>query len=105
MNAVAANPTALPPLEGRGSSWSRFTGLFAHNHLGNLLFIVTVVIGFFHGWLKLRYRGVLPTFAFDIPQTVLPATRQMAKACPRRFRLWRDRRSCLVPPINRSTLC
>ncbi len=51
----------------KSSSWSRFVSLFAHNHLGNLLFVSMLLIGFFHGWLKLKFRGVLTTFAFDIP--------------------------------------
>ena len=58
-----------PPVETResGSFLSRLTGLFAHNQLGNILFMLAIVIGFFHGWLKLRYRTALTTFAFDIP--------------------------------------
>lgn len=50
-----------------GTFLSRLVQLFAHNHLGNLFFILAIVIGFFHGWLKLRYRTGLTTFAFDIP--------------------------------------
>ncbi len=66
MNTAAAmrDPTSA---DTKSSSWSRFVSLFAHNHLGNLLFVTMLLIGFFHGWMKLRYRGMLTTFAFDIP--------------------------------------
>jgi hypothetical protein len=41
--------------------------LFSQNRLANILFIVAIIIGFFHGWIKMRYRSTLSTFAFDIP--------------------------------------
>ena len=60
--------TSVHPVPGaKGSSWEGFIALFAHNHAGNVLFISMLLIGFFHGWMKLRFRGVLTTFAFDIP--------------------------------------
>lgn len=36
----------------------------------NWLFMIALVVGFFHGWLKYRYRGTLTTFAFDMPLTL-----------------------------------
>ncbi|HTH47436.1 MAG TPA: hypothetical protein VMB21_08000, partial [Candidatus Limnocylindria bacterium] len=71
MNPAAA---ATPPMPSRADAdatmLSRFLALFAHNHLGNFLFVAAIIIGFFHGWLKLRFRGALTTFAFDIPLTL-----------------------------------
>lgn len=63
----AARPAAIPLPESNGTFWSRFVSLFAHNYSGNLLLVITIVIGFFHGWLKLRFRSGITTFAFDIP--------------------------------------
>ncbi len=67
MNAATA--TRPPPAAANpgGNMFTRFRALFAHNQLGNFLFISAIIIGFFHGWLKLRFRGALTTFAFDIP--------------------------------------
>lgn len=67
MNNPAANRPMPDGAKEDGTFLSRLLGLFAHNQLGNLLFISAVVIGFFHGWLKLRYGSGLMTFAFDIP--------------------------------------
>lgn len=44
--------------------------LFRDNRGPWLLFLSAVVIGFFHGWMKLHYRGSVVTFAFDIPLTL-----------------------------------
>ena len=66
MNKGAAMDVPAAPRE-KSSSWSRFISLFSHNHLGNLLFVSMLLIGFFHGWMKLRFRGIVTTFAFDIP--------------------------------------
>jgi hypothetical protein len=35
--------------------------------LPTLFFLVALVVGFLHGWLKLKYKAVWMTFAFDIP--------------------------------------
>ena len=40
---------------------------FAHDRLANALWILTIVIGYFHGWLKIRFRASWVTFAFDVP--------------------------------------
>jgi hypothetical protein len=71
--AIPADVSAdIQPFRGRRKTFlQRFLALFAHNHLGNFLFISAVFIGFFHGWIKLHYRtgalAGLTTFAFDIP--------------------------------------
>lgn len=44
-----------------------FRDLFEKNPAANAIMIVGIVIGFFHGWLKVHYRSPLTTFAFDIP--------------------------------------
>ena len=36
----------------------------------NVLFLAAIVIGFFHGWIKYRYTGLVSTFAFDMPLTL-----------------------------------
>jgi hypothetical protein len=45
-------------------------GLIHEHRFGNIMFIVAMIIGYLHGWLKIRYRGALVTFAFDIPLTL-----------------------------------
>lgn len=45
-------------------------GLFREGRGPWLLFLAAVVIGFFHGWMKLHYRSSVVTFAFDIPLTL-----------------------------------
>ncbi len=44
--------------------------LFAHDRLVNLLFIFAIIVGFFQGWLKYKFRTPWVTFAFDIPLTL-----------------------------------
>lgn len=41
--------------------------LFRHQGLAQFLFIAAITVGFFHGWLKIRYRAGWITFAYDIP--------------------------------------
>jgi hypothetical protein len=41
--------------------------LFEKNPLANGLFMSAILIGFFHGWLKVHVRGPLVALAFDIP--------------------------------------
>ena len=67
MNSATVARPMPPAAASSGGFLSRFTSLFAHNQLGNFLFVSAIIIGFFHGWLKLLYRGGLTTFAFDIP--------------------------------------
>ncbi len=45
----------------------RLTDAFLRNGFANLLVVLALIIGFFHGWLKLRFRSPITTFAFDIP--------------------------------------
>lgn len=62
-----AQPPAQAPEEARRSIIQVIRDLFEKNPLANGLFIIAIVVGFFHGWLKIHYRGALTTFAFDIP--------------------------------------
>ena len=45
-------------------------GLLHEHRFGNIMFILAMIIGYIHGWLKIKYRGALVTFAFDIPLTI-----------------------------------
>lgn len=67
MNAAAAARPMPPGAEASPGFFSQLRTLFAHNQLGNLLFVSAIIIGFFHGWLKLHVGGAIMTFAFDIP--------------------------------------
>lgn len=40
------------------------------NILANLFFLLALVIGFLHGWLKFKYRYSIITFAYDIPMVI-----------------------------------
>jgi hypothetical protein len=60
-------PSAGPTDEVERSFWRTLSDLFEKNPLANGLFALAIVIGFFHGWLKLHFRSALTTFAFDIP--------------------------------------
>jgi len=44
-----------------------YLGLIKENPAGHFLLLTAIVIGFFHGWLKLTYPGGIMVFAFDIP--------------------------------------
>lgn len=44
--------------------------LLRERFLANMLFLLALVIGFLHGWLKMRYRYTIITFAYDIPMTL-----------------------------------
>lgn len=57
----------LAALHGKVPLALRLRALFGANMVANGLFLLAIVIGFFHGWLKLHYRNTLMTFAFDIP--------------------------------------
>lgn len=41
--------------------------LLKDRFLANMLFLAALVIGFLHGWLKMRYRAAWITFAYDAP--------------------------------------
>ncbi len=64
-------PSAGPTDEVERSFWRILADLFEKNPLANGLFALAIVIGFFHGWLKLHFRGALTTFAFDIPVIIV----------------------------------
>lgn len=54
-----------------GKSWmAQLVDLIRHRLGCNLLFLSAILIGFFHGWMKLHYRSGIITFAFDIPLTL-----------------------------------
>ena len=48
------------------SLWSRLTAVVEQDAFVNLLVVAALGIGFFHGWLKLRFRSPITTFAYDI---------------------------------------
>ncbi len=65
----------------------RLKDLLASNPLPNLAVAVALTIGFYHGWLKLRFPGPITTFAFDIPLIlalvmVLPRVKSMGDFFP-----------------------
>jgi hypothetical protein len=45
-------------------------GALSINFFANALFFFALVIGFLHGWLKMRYPHPLMTFAYDIPMAL-----------------------------------
>ena len=59
------------PAEVEKAGWlAQIWHLFAHDRLVNLLFIFAIIVGFFQGWLKYKFRSPWVTFAFDIPVTL-----------------------------------
>jgi len=69
-------PTAphVPPwvvaLVGKVPLAARLKALFGGATAANWLFLVAITIGFFHGWIKYKYTGLVSTFAFDLPLTM-----------------------------------
>lgn len=61
---------AEPPKPGIMGLIREILGQYRENLLANFLFIGGLVIGFLHGWLKLKYRYTLVTFAYDIPMAL-----------------------------------
>lgn len=58
------------PSEAEKRGWfSQLRHIFAHDKLVNSLMILTIIVGFFQGWLKYKLRAGWVTFAFDIPLT------------------------------------
>jgi hypothetical protein len=82
-----APPPIQPVDEERRSIWRVLVDLFEKNPLANALFMLAIVIGFFHGWLKVHVRSPITTFAFDIPIVISMAvtilTRQRDDLFPR----------------------
>lgn len=62
--------TAGAKPRGRESILKQIAGALTVNFFANLLFFVAMVIGFLHGWLKMRYPHPLMTFAYDIPMVL-----------------------------------
>ncbi len=48
----------------------QIVGALGFNFFANFLFFLALVIGFLHGWLKMRYPHPLMTFAYDIPMAL-----------------------------------
>lgn len=57
-------------LVGKAGMLARLNALFGGATVANWVFLVTLVIGFIHGWMKFKNTGVLTTFAFDAPLTL-----------------------------------
>ena len=80
-----AAPAAAPPVT--EFTWKqRLTPkylllLIRDNPVANLLLISAIFIGFFHGWLKLKFPGGITVFAYDIP-LMLALVIAMAKVSP-----------------------
>jgi hypothetical protein len=51
---------------GYKSLWKHIRELLGYNLWGTLFFVSAVVIGFIHGWLKLRYNNVFTHLSYDI---------------------------------------
>jgi hypothetical protein len=49
---------------------ARLNALFGESMAANWLFLMAIAIGFFHGWIKYKYTGLVSTFAFDLPLTL-----------------------------------
>ncbi|MBN9690127.1 MAG: hypothetical protein J0M24_07800 [Verrucomicrobia bacterium] len=58
-----------------------FLLLIRDNPVANLLLISAIIIGFFHGWLKLKFPGGITVFAYDIP-LMLALAMVMMKGSP-----------------------
>lgn len=70
--SIPKNLPAPPPAEvatrrGWKAVWRAAAELFDGRGLVVLLFLAATGIGFFHGWLKLRYSAAWLTYAFDVP--------------------------------------
>jgi hypothetical protein len=71
---ISATATSSPPPEYSGieigdppSFGQRLKDLFLGQKAANAAVALAIVIGFFHGWLKLKIRHPISTFLFDIP--------------------------------------
>ena len=64
----------MPPwvgaLVGKVPLAARLKALFGGATAANWLFLAAIAIGFFHGWIKYKYTGLVSTFAFDLPLTM-----------------------------------
>jgi hypothetical protein len=48
-----------------GSIWTRIRAIFQSGYVLNGLMVTAITVGFFHGWLKIRFPNPLTTFLFD----------------------------------------
>lgn len=55
------------PSDERITLWRRLFDVLRGNKLANFAVASALVIGFFHGWLKLKIRHPIATFLFDLP--------------------------------------
>jgi len=56
------------PVAGEGTAvgwWGRIREVLARDAWLNLIVVAAVVVGFFHGWIKLKFRHPATTFVFD----------------------------------------
>lgn len=65
---TSAGPRAArsEPTPSDGSAGWRLGAILAQDSFVNLVVLVALGIGFFHGWLKLRFRSPATTFAYDL---------------------------------------
>lgn len=77
------------PREVEKAGWlTQIWHLFAHDKLVNGLMLLGIIVGFFQGWLKHKFRAGWVTFAFDIPVTL--AWLACVLSVPRGRRLFPD---------------
>ncbi len=60
---------AIPEAGQRSLGFGQLRQFFQHDKLVNFLMVLTIIVGFFHGWLKIKFRANWVTFAFDLPLT------------------------------------
>jgi hypothetical protein len=63
-------PLWVGALVGNAPLSARLNALFGGATAANWLFLTAIAIGFFHGWIKYKYTGLVSTFAFDLPLTM-----------------------------------
>jgi hypothetical protein len=70
---VMNDPVMGRPVKGKGGfvgMLQAVLGALGSNPFANAFFFLAVLIGFLHGWLKMRYPSSVMTFAYDIPMTL-----------------------------------
>ncbi len=75
---------AVKPEEG-ATLGGRLLAVVAQDAFVNLLVVAALGIGFFHGWLKLRFRSPITTFAYDIVLIVALVVVYLRSGSIRRF--------------------
>jgi hypothetical protein len=70
LSPAAAAAAGIPPVSGKSGIFGAIATLWSlvrGNFFANLFFYSCLVVGFLHGWLKLKYPVWWMTFAFDVP--------------------------------------